>query len=288
MSSGVDNAISSLPTGVVTFLFTDVESSTRLWRHVAEAGTLMSRQAEIIAAAIARHGGVRPLEQGEGDSLVAAFDRASNALAAALDAQRALAAEPWPDGAAVRVRMALHTGEAELRDAHNYGGTAIIRGARLRSLARGGQVVVSSTTVELVRDSLPAGATVVDLGSFALKGFDRPEHVHQLCHPDLDAPLIVGRRAVRTLRPWSTPLVGRACERAEVAELLTRSRLLTITGAGGSGKTRLAHAVGRFCVPRAVRRGAAGRGASARVHRRAGRTAAADAGRCAAGCAHRR
>ena len=244
MSPGADSATSSLPTGVVTFLFTDVESSTRLWRHVPEAATLMSRQAEIIAAAIARHGGVRPMEQGEGDSIVAAFDRASNALAAAVDAQTALAAEPWPEGATVRVRMAVHTGEAELRDAHNYGGTAIIRGARLRALACGGQVLVSATTVELVRDSLPAGATLADLGTFPLKGFDRAERVQQLCHPDLATPLLtVGRSVSSALPPWPTPLVGRTRERAEVAELLTKSRALTITGAGGSGKTRLAHAV---------------------------------------------
>jgi len=253
MSPGADNATSSLPTGVVTFLFTDVESSTRLWRHVPGAGTLMSRQAEIIAAAISRHNGVRPLEQGEGDSVVAAFARASNALAAALDAQRALATEPWPEGAALRVRMAVHTGEAELRDAHNYGGTAIIRGARLRTLARGGQVLVSATTVELVRDNLPAGATLADLGSFPLKGFERPERAHQLCHPDLAMPLLTAGRSVSSALPlWPTPLVGRTRERAEVAELLASSRVLTITGAGGSGKTRLAHAVAEDLMERWV------------------------------------
>ena len=112
------------------------------------------------------------------------------------------------------------------------------------TLARGGQVLVSATTVELVRDSLPAGATLADLGSLQLEGFDRAERVHQLCHPDLDVPLLsVGRPASHALPPWPTPLVGRTRERAEVAELLTKSRLLTITGAGGSGKTRLAHAV---------------------------------------------
>src|SRR5439155_140087 len=107
----------NLPLGVVTFLMTDVESSTRLWRESAEAAALIARQTELIAAAVARHGGVRPLEQGEGDSTVAAFARASDALAAALEAQRALAGEPWPESARVRVRMAVHTGEAELRGA---------------------------------------------------------------------------------------------------------------------------------------------------------------------------
>ena len=112
----------ALPAGVVTFLLTDVESSTRLWREATGAADVMARQGELIAAAVARHGGHPAVEQGEGDSTVSAFARASDALAAALDAQRALAAEPWPDGAAVRVRMAVHTGEPELRVPGRYDG----------------------------------------------------------------------------------------------------------------------------------------------------------------------
>src|SRR5262245_10572015 len=107
-------AAPDLPTGVVTFLLTDVEASTRLWRESPEAAAAMTRQAEIIAAAVARHGGVQPLEQGEGDSTVSSFARASDALAAALDAQRALREERWPGGLRLHVRMAVHTGEAEL------------------------------------------------------------------------------------------------------------------------------------------------------------------------------
>jgi len=115
-------AAPDLPTGVVTFLLTDVEASTRLWRESAEAATAMRRMAEIIAAAVARHGGVQPLEQGEGDSTVSSFSRASDALTAALEAQRALRAETWPGGRPLRVRMAVHTGEAELRAPGLYGG----------------------------------------------------------------------------------------------------------------------------------------------------------------------
>src|SRR6185503_11959120 len=112
---------SDLPTGVVTFLLTDVEASTRLWRESAEAAAAITQHAALIASAVARHGGIQPVEQGEGDSTVSAFARASDALSAALDAQRALRAETWPGGIALRVRMAVHTGEAEVRGPGLYG-----------------------------------------------------------------------------------------------------------------------------------------------------------------------
>src|SRR6516162_3745740 len=110
----------------------------------------VARHYELLDTAVAAHRGVRPVEQGEGDSVVAAFSLASDAIAAALDAQRALQGEPWPAATPVRVRMAMHTGEAELRDGGNYFGTAVIRCARLRALAYGGQVLVSAATAELV------------------------------------------------------------------------------------------------------------------------------------------
>ena len=235
---------SELPTGVVTFLMTDVESSTALWRDAPGAAALMARQAELIDEAIAKHGGVRPADQGEGDSALAAFARPAAALAAALDAQRALAAEPWPEGRAVRVRMALHSGEAELRDARNYGGLALIRCARLRALAHGGQVLVSEAMAALAGERLPPGASLLELETVTLAGFERPERAHQLLHPDLPPAPMGLRRSVATALPaWPTPLVGRAHERCDVAERLAESRLVTLTGAGGSGKTRLAHAV---------------------------------------------
>src|SRR5437867_6786279 len=188
----------NLPVGVVTFLMTDVESSTRLWRESADAAAVMARQAELIAAAVARHGGARPLEQGEGDSTVAAFARASDALGAALEAQRALCAESWPENACVRVRMAVHTGEAELRGDGAYGGAAIIRCARLRSLAHGGQVVVSAATSGVVGDALPAGVTLVPLDMVQLQGFDHPERVYQLAHPDVPSSFAPLRRPPST------------------------------------------------------------------------------------------
>ena len=124
--------------------------------------------------------GVRPVEQGEGDSVVGAFSRASDAVAAALDAQRALAAEDWPAGVALRVRMAIHTGEAQLRDEGNYFGQTVIRCARLRAIGHGGQVLVSGATAALVGDRLPEGASLRDLGPHRLKDLGRPERVWQL------------------------------------------------------------------------------------------------------------
>jgi predicted ATPase/class 3 adenylate cyclase/DNA-binding CsgD family transcriptional regulator len=228
---------------VVTFLLTDVAGSTRVWTAGGpEAASAMARQAEIIATAVAAHGGIRPLEQGEGDSMVAVFERASDALAAAVDAQLGLRTEPWADEA-VAVRMALHTGEAEFRDEQTYGGAAIIRCARLRDHAQGGQVLVSAATAELTADRLPPGASLVPVGEVTLRGLSRAERVHQLVHEALPAPVAdLGRRGNR-LGVWPTPLIGRARERQDVGALLENARLVTMTGAGGAGKTRLAHAV---------------------------------------------
>ncbi len=242
-SGTVASMSSELPQGVVTFLMTDVEASTRIWRDSPHAGAAMARQADLIAAAVAKHGGVRPADQGEGDSTLAAFARPRDALAAACEAQRALVAERWPEGVALRVRMALHSADAELRDERNYGGLALIRCARLRSLASGGQVLVSSTTAALAGERLPDALCLVELDTVPIADFAGPERVHQLCHPELPAGLAPLRRALARLPVWPTSLVGRAQERRELAALFDDQRLVTVTGAGGSGKTRLAHAV---------------------------------------------
>jgi class 3 adenylate cyclase len=147
---------SELPTGTVTFLLTDVEGSTKLWEAGAdETAASIARHYELLDAAVALHGGARPVEQGDGDSVVAAFSRASDAVAAALDVQRAFAQELWPAGGEVRVRMALHTGEIRLRDAGNYFGPTIIRCARMRAIGHGGQTLISDATRDLVVDALP-------------------------------------------------------------------------------------------------------------------------------------
>ena len=166
----------SLPVGTVTFLLTDIEGSTRGWESAPSAmGPAVARHYEVLDEAIAAHHGVRPVEQGEGDSVVGAFARASDAVAAALFAQRALASEAWPRGAALRVRMALHTGEAELRGEGNYFGPAVIRCARLRAIAHGGQVLVSRATAELVAAPDERGQLDGQIVGHRVEGMQRPE-----------------------------------------------------------------------------------------------------------------
>ena len=168
-----------LPTGTVTLLLADVEGSTRLWETQPEVmPAAIARFSQVVSDVIAAHDGARPVEQGEGDSFVAAFARASDAVATALQLQRAPLAP-------IRLRIGVHTGEVQLRDEGNYAGSAINRTARLRDLAHGGQTVLSATTSDLVVDRLPVGAWVTDLGTHQLRDLPRPERVVQLCHPDL-------------------------------------------------------------------------------------------------------
>ena len=183
------------------------------------------------------HGGVRPVEQGEGDSFVLAFARASDAVACALALQRAPLAP-------IRLRIGINTGEIQLRDEGNYIGPTINRTARLRDLAHGGQTVLSGATEAMVLDHLPDDAWLNDLGTHPLRDLPRPERVVQLCHPDIrnDFPPLRTAKAVavRRLPTHLTSFVGRESQVAEVRSILNENRLLTLTGAGGAGKTRLA------------------------------------------------
>jgi class 3 adenylate cyclase len=175
----------TLPTGTVTFLFTDIESSTRLWEQHPEAmRQALARHDVLLTEGISLHGGIVVKSRGEGDSLFAVFARATDALTAAGALQQALCAEPWPAATALRVRMALHTGEATVREG-DYLGPAVNRCARLRAAAHGGQVLLSQTTCDQVRDMLPAGAGLRDLGTRRLKDLQQPEHIFQLLHPTL-------------------------------------------------------------------------------------------------------
>src|SRR6201988_2779829 len=177
--NGSDLGVSELPTGTVTLLLADVEGSTRLWQTQPEEMTAaIARLDRTVSEVIAAHHGVRPVEQGEGDSFVVAFARASDAVACALQFQLAPLAP-------IRLRIGVHTGEVQLRDEANYVGTTVNRTARLRDLAHGGQTVLSGTTEDLVLDSLPADTWLTALGSHELRGVFRPERVVQLCHPDL-------------------------------------------------------------------------------------------------------
>src|ERR1700678_1301288 len=227
-----------LPTGTVTLLLADVEGSTRLWEtQPAEMTAAIARLNQAVSDLIAAHDGVRPVEQGEGDSFVAAFARGSDAVAAALELQRAPLAP-------IRLRIGVHTGEIQLRDEGNYAGPTINRTARLRDLGHGGQTLLSGATEALVLDGLPTDVWLTDLGTHALRDLPRPERVVQLCHPDLVnefAPLRVSKTVSSQHLPVQlTSFVGRQAELSQVRELLTQNRLVTLTGAGGAGKTRLA------------------------------------------------
>jgi predicted ATPase/class 3 adenylate cyclase len=234
----------ALPTGTVTFLLTDVQGSTQRWEAAPEGMTVaIARHYELLEQAIEGHRGVRPVEQGEGDSVVAAFSRASDAVSAALEAQRAFAAESWPQGAELSVRMAVHTGEVQLRGDDNYVGQTLNRCARLRGIGHGGQILVSAATAGLLADRLAAGVTLRDLGIHRLRDLGRPEHVWQVVHPDLQAEFDVLRSldAYRHNLPVQlTPLVGRIGEIVEVHDLIAGGRLVTLVGSAGVGKTRLA------------------------------------------------
>src|ERR1700683_4475111 len=170
--------------GTVTFLLSDVGGSTRLWESGEEvARVAITRHYELLHSLIAEHGGALPLEQGEGDSVVGVFALASDALSAALDVLRAFEVEDWHAATPLRVRLALHTGDAQLQDGVNYHGRTIIRCARLRAIAHGGQLLVSDSTRDLVAERLPAGVTLRGLGVHRLKDLERPERVWQVCDP---------------------------------------------------------------------------------------------------------
>jgi class 3 adenylate cyclase len=168
-----------LPTGTVTLLLADIEGSTRLWEaRPDEMATALVTMDRMLADLVPANNGVRPIEQGEGDSFVVAFARPNDGVSCALALQQA-GLSP------IRLRIGVHTGEILLRDEGNYMGPTINRAARLRDLAHGGQTVLSGTTRDLVCGSLPEQAWLVDFGRQALRDLPRPERVAQLCHPDL-------------------------------------------------------------------------------------------------------
>ena len=243
--------MAQLPTGTVTFLFTDVEGSTRLWEEQPAAmAAALPRHDEILRAAVELHDGF--VVKSTGDGVHAVFAAADDAVAAAIDAQLALTREPWPDGLPLRVRMGVHTGEAELRDGDYYG-TTTNRAARLMAVAHGGQILCSLATLGLVRDAPIDGVGFTDLGEHGLRDLAHPERLFQVTHKELpqEFPALRSLGAYPTNLPQQlTTFVGREREVAEVAEALRQSRAVTLTGVGGVGKTRLALQVAAAVLPR--------------------------------------
>jgi predicted ATPase/class 3 adenylate cyclase len=233
--------VTGLPTGSVTFLFTDIEGSTRLLSEnpVKYADALLRHDALMRAAVEADRGVVF---ETIGDAVYAAFGSPAAAVRAALRAQRDLQAEPWGDLGELRVRMAVHGGDVERRGSH-YFGAPLYRCARLMAIGHGGQVLVSGFVAQAVREALPPDAALREMGSHRLKDLTDPEQVFQLMHPDIRSDFA----RLRSLDPRATnlplqpnALVGRDRERAIVNKLLRTGRVVTLTGAGGVGKTRLA------------------------------------------------
>ena len=191
----------ALPSGTVTFVLTDVVSSTRLWQDApVEMDAAIRRHVEVIATAVMARGGTVLKSRGEGDSTFCVFGRATDAVVAAHDAQVALRRERWPGGVPLSVRLAVHTGEAVERDG-DYLGPVVNRAARLRSIAGGGEVLVSGTTAAVVIDALPEGSRLVALGDAQLRDLDRAERIFALDAPGLEAPRIGARRVVLSGAP---------------------------------------------------------------------------------------
>jgi predicted ATPase/class 3 adenylate cyclase len=233
--------MSQAPVGLRTFLFSDIEGSTRLEQEVGTAryGELRERHRALLRRAFYLHGG---MEQGtEGDSFFVVFPSALSAVRAAVDAQRAIAAEPWPNGVDIRVRMGLHAGDAILAGG-SLVGLDINRAARIAAAANGGQVVVSGAVRGLVEGQLPPDVSLRPLGSHRLKDLRAPEALDQVVAdglPDTFPPLRSIDARPNNLPTQLTSFVGREAELAEAGRLLAASRLVTLTGPGGTGKTRL-------------------------------------------------
>ena len=225
-----------------TFLFTDIEGSTTLWENFPERmrGAL-ARHDHLLRTVIEGHGG--EVFKTVGDCFCAVFPNPVDAVRAAAAAQHQIGAEDWTGiDEPIRVRMAIHTGPAEARDA-DYFGPTLNRVARLLATGHGGQILVSKTATDLLRDHLPRSAELIDLGEHRLKDLVRPEHIFQYGEPGLlkEFPLLRSLSAfAHNLPEQLTSFIGREAELVEIKQLLSRTRLLTLFGSGGSGKTRLA------------------------------------------------
>jgi predicted ATPase/class 3 adenylate cyclase len=239
--------VDAIATGTVTFLFTDIEGSTKLWeahpRHMREA---LARHNSLLSEAIARNRGY--VFKTVGDAFCATFAYPTDAIRAALDGQRSLLTENWPSNLVLKARIALHTGVANFQDG-DYLGPPLNRVARLLAAGHGGQTLISQATFDLICDALPEGIELLDMGEHRLKDLTRPEHIFQVLAPGdpwrmppkTFPPLKTLDNRPNNLPIERTPLIGREKELAKIEAMLLRSEvgLLTLTGPGGTGKTRL-------------------------------------------------
>jgi class 3 adenylate cyclase len=242
-----------LPEGMVTFVMTDVEGSTALWEEAPSTMThALADHEAMIEEAVSANEGILLRERGEGDSTFSVFTDATAAVAAALAMQRALTKKRWPTPRPIRVRAAIHTGEVRARD-RDYYGPVPNRCARLRAVAHGGQTVLSRPARDAIQGSMPSGVALLDLGAHRLKDLSTPEHIYQLCHPEL--PMEFPRLNSLDAIPNNLPapqgeLTDRAHELELIRGLLRRSRLVTLIGADGSGRLDMALQAGADALER--------------------------------------
>ena len=242
--------MAGVPSGTVTFLFTDIEGSTMLSQEHPDAmPALLARHHEILNQAIETQGGY--VFQIVGDSFTAAFHSASDALNAALNAQQSLHKESWTP-APIKVRMGIHIGTAQLNENKQYTAYATLAMTqRIMSAGHGGQVLISNATQQLIRDGLPDGLSLRDMGERRLKDLIHPERLYQLVSPNLpvDFPPLKTLDIYRHNLPTQlTSFIGRENEIKEITKLITEHRVVTLTGSGGAGKTRLSLQVGAECL----------------------------------------
>jgi predicted ATPase/class 3 adenylate cyclase len=229
------------PQGEVTFLFTDLVGSTQLWELYPETmHEAIARHDRLLDEVVSTYGG--RIVKKTGDGILAAFDSPVEAVTAAIAGQKRMSEEMWPETEPLLVRMGLHTGESRFREGDYYGST-LNRAARIMSIGHGGQILLSATIHRLLEDGVPLSFQALDLGEHRLKGFGKPERIYQVLHPDLPAqfPTLLSLSAIPNNLPLpTTEFIGRERDLAALKERLAETRLLTLIGAGGTGKTRLA------------------------------------------------